>query len=47
MRRKNADNPAALNNRLNRAIERLLKVNREKGMVNQPSGQGADQAEAV
>jgi hypothetical protein len=47
MRRKNADNPVALNNRLNRAIERLLKLNREKGTVKQPSAQGADQAEAV
>jgi hypothetical protein len=36
-----------LNNRLNRAIERLLKINREKNNVKQPSGQEGSQAEAV
>jgi hypothetical protein len=30
-----------LNSRLNRAVERLLKINREKGKVKQPSGEGA------
>jgi hypothetical protein len=36
-----------LNHGLNRAVERLLKINREKGKVKQSSGQEAGQAEAV
>jgi hypothetical protein len=47
MRRKSASDPVDLNNRLNRAIERLLNINREKSTVKQASGQGAGQAEAV
>jgi hypothetical protein len=46
-RRKSAYDPVDLNSRLNRAIQRLLKINREKGKVKQASGQEADQAEAV
>jgi hypothetical protein len=46
-RRKSGSDPVDLNNRLNRAIERLLKLNREKDTVKQPSGQEAGQAEAV
>jgi hypothetical protein len=33
--------------RLNRAMERLLKINREKDKVKQASGQEAGQAETV
>jgi hypothetical protein len=47
MRWKNGSDPVVLNSRLNRAVERLLKANREKDKVKQPSGQEADQAEAV
>jgi hypothetical protein len=36
-----------LNNRLNGAVARLLKLNREKGKVKQPSGQEAEQVEMV
>jgi hypothetical protein len=36
-----------LNRRLNERVERLLKLNREKGKVKQPSGQEAGQAEMV
>jgi hypothetical protein len=46
-RRKSGSDPVVLNSRLNRAIERLLKLNREKNTVKQPSGQEACQAEAV
>jgi hypothetical protein len=46
-RRKSASEPVALNSRLNRAIERLLHINRKKGTVQQPSGQEAGQAESV
>jgi hypothetical protein len=46
-RRKNGSDPVVLNNRLNRAVERLLQINREKDKVKQPSGQGANQAEGV
>jgi hypothetical protein len=46
-RRKSSSDPVVLNSRLNQAIERLLKINREKGKVKQPSGQEAGQAEAV
>jgi hypothetical protein len=46
-RRKSAYNPVVLNSRLNRAIERLLKINREKDKVKPASDPGADQAEAV
>jgi hypothetical protein len=47
MRRKGSRNPIALNNGLNRAVEKLLKINREKASMKQPSGQEAGQAEAV
>jgi hypothetical protein len=33
--------------RLNKAVERLLKINGEKDKVKQPSGQEAGQAQAV
>jgi hypothetical protein len=46
-RRKSAGDPVELNRRLNEAVERLLKINGEKGRVKQPSGQEAGQAEAV
>jgi hypothetical protein len=46
-RRENAGDPEVLNSYLNRAIERLLKINREKGKVKQVPGQGAHQAEAA
>jgi hypothetical protein len=46
-RRKNADNPVELNNRLNRAEERLLKINREKDKEKHASREGAGQAEVV
>jgi hypothetical protein len=36
-----------LNNGLNRAVEKLLKINREKASMKETSGQEADQAEAV
>jgi hypothetical protein len=45
--RRNAYNPVELNSRLNRAVERLLNINREKDTVKQASGEGAGQAEAV
>jgi hypothetical protein len=38
-RRKKDSDPAVLNSRLNRAVERLLKTNGEKGKVKQASGQ--------
>jgi hypothetical protein len=47
IRRKGLRNPVALNNGLNRAVERLLKINREKGKVKQSSFKEAGQAEAV
>ncbi|MDR3342964.1 MAG: hypothetical protein LBT14_09315 [Treponema sp.] len=47
MRRKSAPDPVALNSRLNKAVERLLKTNREKVNMKQPSCQEAGQAEAV
>jgi hypothetical protein len=47
MGRKSAGDPVVLNKRLNGAIERLLKINGEKGKVKQASEQGAGQAEAV
>jgi hypothetical protein len=46
-RRKSAGDPVELNRRLNKAVGRLLKLNRENDKVNQPSGQEVDQAEAV
>jgi hypothetical protein len=46
-RRKSGSDPVVLNNSLNRAVERLLKVNREKDKVKQASYQEAGQAEAV
>jgi hypothetical protein len=33
VRRKNGSDPVVLNSRLNRAVERLLKINREKDKV--------------
>jgi hypothetical protein len=36
-----------LNNRLNGAVARLLKLNREKGKVKQPSFKEAGQTQAV
>jgi predicted metallopeptidase len=36
-----------LNKRLNRVIERLLKINREKDKVKQSSGQKVEQTKAV
>jgi hypothetical protein len=38
VRRKNGSDPVVLNSRLNRAVERLLKINREKDKEKQPSG---------
>jgi hypothetical protein len=46
-RRKNGYNPVELNSRLNGAVERLLKINREKDTVKQAFREGAGQAEAV
>jgi hypothetical protein len=46
-RRKSAQNPAAWNSLLNKAVERLLNINQEKANVKQPSCQEADQAQAV
>jgi hypothetical protein len=46
-RRKDAYNPVELNERLNRAVERLLNINGEKGKVKQASSEEAGQAEAV
>jgi hypothetical protein len=47
IRRKTSQNPVVLNNELNRAVERLLKLNREKASMKQASCQEAEQAEAV
>jgi hypothetical protein len=47
MRRKSGSDPAAVNSRLNRAIERFLNINREKDKMKQASGRDAGQAEAV
>jgi hypothetical protein len=47
MRRKSAGNPVDLNSRLNRAVEKLLNINRGKSKVKQASGQEAGQAKAV
>jgi hypothetical protein len=47
MRRKSGSDPVVLNSRLNEAVARLLKINREKDKVKQPSGQEAEQAEVV
>ena len=46
-RRKDGQNPVELNARLNQAVERLLKINREKASMRQTSGQEAEQAQAV
>ena len=46
-RRKDGQNPVELNARLNQAVERLLKINREKASMKQASGQEAEQAQAV
>ena len=47
MRRKGEQNPVVLNTGLNRAVERLLKLNREKASMKQASCQEAEQARAV
>jgi hypothetical protein len=47
MRRKVSQDPIRLNNGLNRAVEKLLKINREKASMKQVSCQEAGQAEAV
>jgi hypothetical protein len=46
-RRKGGQNPVVLNNGLNQAVERFLKINREKASMKQSSGQEGEQAEAV
>ena len=46
-RRKDGQNPVVLNTKLNEAVERLLKLNREKARMKQASGEEAGQAEAV
>ena len=46
-RRKDGQNPVELNARLNQAVDRLLKLNREKASMKQASGQEAEQAQAV
>ena len=46
-RRKDGQNPVVLNTKLNEAVERLLKLNREKASMRQASGQEAEQAHAV
>jgi hypothetical protein len=46
-RRRSAGDPVELNRQLNKAMERLLKLKREKDKVKQPSGQEAEQAEVV
>jgi hypothetical protein len=46
-RRKDGQNPVELNARLNQAVERLLKLNREKASMKQASGQEAEQVQAV
>jgi hypothetical protein len=40
MRRKGSQNPVALNNNLNWAVEKLLKLNREKASMKQASLSG-------
>jgi hypothetical protein len=47
MRRKRSQNPIVLNNGLNQAVERLLKLNREKVSMKQVSCQETEQAKAV
>jgi hypothetical protein len=47
IRRERGSDAVVLNSRLNRAVERLLNINRGTGKVKQPSGQAAGQAEAV
>ena len=45
--RKGSQNPVELNARLNEAIERRLKLTREKASMKQTSAQEGEQAEAV
>ena len=45
-RRKDGQNPVVLNAKLNEAVDRLLKLNREKARMKQSSGQEAVKAEA-
>jgi hypothetical protein len=45
-RRKSGQDPVALNTALNKAVERLLKINREKASMKQASCQEAEQTEA-
>jgi hypothetical protein len=47
MRRKNAQDPVALNRQLNKAVERLLKINAEKANMKQPSGHETGQTHAA
>jgi hypothetical protein len=44
-RRKGGQNPVVLNTKLNQAVERLLKINREKASMRQASGEEAEQAD--
>jgi hypothetical protein len=46
-RRKNAQDPVALNRQLNRAVERLLKINAQKANMKQPSCQEDGQTHAA
>jgi hypothetical protein len=46
-RRKNAQDPVALNRKLNKAVERLLKINAEKANMKQPSCQEDGQTHAA
>ena len=47
MRRKGEQNPVVLNTQIPEAVERLLKLNREKARMKQTSGQEWEQAETV
>ncbi|MDR0629227.1 MAG: hypothetical protein LBG24_06275 [Treponema sp.] len=46
-RRKGEQNPVVLNTPLTEAVERLLKLNREKASMKPAPGQEAEQAKAV
>jgi hypothetical protein len=46
-RRKGLQDPIRVNNGLNRGVEKLLKLNREKARMKQVPAQEAGQAEAV
>jgi hypothetical protein len=47
IRRKGVQDPMALNTGLNKAVEKLLKINGEKARMKQACCQEAGQAEAV